>query len=97
MTKYQNVSVILVPQDCADFNYRFYLLTIFNNKVISSEYVEGEWHEPGDDSYKEITNFNIDENYYITIKTKIVENGKTRLKEENNFKISDIGRLEKVK
>ncbi|MDR7211463.1 hypothetical protein [Flavobacterium piscis] len=94
---YKDVNVILVPMDYGDFNYRYYLLTIFNNNVISSEFVEGEWYEPEDDTYKEFTSFTINENYNIKIKTEIIENGNLSLKEEINFKISDTGKLEKIK
>jgi hypothetical protein len=97
LPSFQNVKVILVPMDCSDFNYRYYLLTIFNNKIASSEYAEGEWYEPGDDNYKEITSFSIDENYIIEIKINSIESGKTTLKEESKFKISDKGLLEKLK
>lgn len=97
LPKKDNISLILVPQDCGDFNYRFYLLTIYENKVISNEYVEGEWYEPEDNSYKEITSFSIDESYIIEVKTNSIESGKTTLKEVNRFKISDKGVLEKIK
>jgi hypothetical protein len=50
-----NIRVILVPQDCGDFPYRFYLLTINNNKLIDNLYVEGEWYEPDDEDNKEVT------------------------------------------
>jgi len=92
---YKNIKVILIPQDCGDFNYRFYLLTILNDKVISNQYVEGEWYEPGDDTYKELTSFSIDSNYIITVKTNIVENGITSNKEKLVFKITDTGTLSK--
>lgn len=96
LPKKGNVNLILVPQDCADFNYRFYLLTILNDKVISNQYVEGEWYEPDDDSYKEIKSFIINENYIITVTTNSIENGKTSLKEKLNYEISDKGVLKKI-
>lgn len=92
----EDVQIVLVPMDCSDFNYRYYLLTIFNSKVVANEYVEGEWYEPGDDSYKEITSFSIDENYNVEVKTNAVENGKITLKNKNKFKITNKGFLEKM-
>lgn len=92
----KDVNLILVPQDCGDFNYIFYLLTILNGKVISKEYVEGEWYEPGDDTYKEITSFTIDKNHLITVTTNSIENNKTSLKQRVKFQIMDNGALKKI-
>lgn len=97
LPKYREVNLILVPMDCGDFNYRYFLLTIHNNKVTDSIYVEGEWYEPEDESYREITNFTISKQYIITVKTKSLENEKFQLKEENKFKISEVGVLSKIK
>jgi hypothetical protein len=96
LPKKGNVNLILVPQDCGDFDYRYYLLTIFENKVVSNQYVEGEWYEPGDSSYKEITNFTIDEDYLITITTNAIENGITSLKSTVKLKVLDDGTFNKV-
>lgn len=93
---FENIKVILVPMDCGDFSYRYYLLTIFENKMVSNRYVEGEWHEPGSDDYKEITSFSIDSDYVITITTNAVENGATRLKETAKITIRDDGNFDKV-
>lgn len=93
---FENIKVILVPMDCGDFSYRYYLLTIFENKLVSNRYVEGEWHEPGNDDYKEITNFSIDSDYVITITTNAVEKGATRLKETAKITIRDDGNFDKV-
>jgi hypothetical protein len=94
LPKKNKVNLILVPQDCGDFAYRFYLLTIFGNKVVSNQYVEGEWYEPGDDdSYKEMTSFKIDKNYKIEVITNAVENGQTTLKEKKYFEINNQGVL----
>lgn len=65
-----DLNVILVPQDCGDFDYRYYLLTIKNNKVIGNLYVEGEWYEPEDEKNKEITSFSIDRDYNLVVKTQ---------------------------
>ncbi|WP_370901148.1 hypothetical protein [Chryseobacterium gossypii] len=66
-----NISVLLVPQDCGDFSYRFYLITIKNNIVADKLYVEGEWYEPDDEENKEVTYFSIDDKYNIIVKTQI--------------------------
>ncbi|SNR31301.1 hypothetical protein [Flavobacterium sp. ov086] len=68
-----NVNVILVPQDCGDFNYRYYLLTIKNNTVVGDLYVEGEWYEPENINDKEVTLFSIDQQYNIVVKTRSSE------------------------
>jgi hypothetical protein len=94
---YKNVHVVLVPQDCGDFSYRFFLLTILNNEIISNQYVEGEWNEPEDESYKEITSFSINPNYKLEIITNSIENGKSSLKETLIFQITDSGALKKIK
>ena len=93
---YKNVDVILVPMDCGDFNYRYLLLTVVNKRVVANQYVEGEWYEPGDDTYKEITTFTIDKNYLITVTTNSIENNKTSLKERVELQIMDDGVLKKI-
>ena len=93
---YQEVKVLLVPMDCGDFTYRYYLLTILNNKVVASMYVEGQWQEPGDDSYKEKTRFGIDKGYKITVITEAHENGKTSVKSKNNYQLLSTGALKKL-
>ncbi len=65
-----NVSLRLVPQDCADFPYRFYLLVIKDNKVISNLYVEGKWFEPENYNEIETTSFSIDDDYNIKVITE---------------------------
>ncbi|MFH7015054.1 hypothetical protein [Flavobacterium sp. FlaQc-47] len=65
----EDVIIILVPQDCGDYNYRYYLLTIENNVVIGNLYVEGEWFEPENVNGKEVTLFSIDKEYNIVVKT----------------------------
>lgn len=70
LPNFENRKVVLIPVDCGDFNYRFYLATIFENKLLSKLYVEGEWYEPGNESYKELSSFSIDEDYKITVTQK---------------------------
>jgi hypothetical protein len=96
LPNFENNKVILIPMDCADFNYRFFLLTIFENKVVSNQYVEGEWYEPEDVSYKEITSFTIDEDYVITITTNLVENNNTSLKSKVKLQLLDDGTFNKI-
>ncbi|SHM88075.1 hypothetical protein [Flavobacterium saccharophilum] len=86
-----NINLILVPQDCGDFPYRFYLLTIKDNKVISNLYVEGEWGEPEQTERKTITTFSIDEKYIIEIQTIEIYNGKIESKEFTKYKINQEG------
>lgn len=59
----------LVPMDCGDFSYRFYLLSIKENKLIANLYVEGEAYEPDNDKIREKTSFTIDKNSIITVRT----------------------------
>lgn len=68
----KDIEIILVPQDCGDFSYRYYLLTIKNKNVIGNLYVEGEWYEPDDEENKETTSFSIDTDYIINVKTQNV-------------------------
>lgn len=96
LPNFENMRVVLVPMDCGDFNYRFFLATILENKLLSSMYVEGEWYEPGDESYKELTSFTIDEDYKITITKKSSENSKVTSTEVTNFTISPDGTFEKA-
>lgn len=65
-----DINIILIPQDCGDFSYRFYLVTIKNNTIVGNLYVEGEWQEPEDDSSKEVTTFSLDNKYNLQVKTK---------------------------
>jgi hypothetical protein len=92
----KKVKVILVPMDCGDFKYRYILLTILENKIVSNKYVEGEWYEPENDDYKEITSFSINVDYVITITTKTVENGKTSIKETTKIQVRDDGTFSNV-
>lgn len=93
---FKNIKVMLVPQDCGDFNYRFFLLTMLNNKIISNQYVEGEWSEPENDSFTEKTSFTIDKNYKITVTTNKIQRNKSSLKEKLIFQINDNGTLKKI-
>jgi hypothetical protein len=84
----EDVNVVLVPQDCGDFDYRYYLLTIKNNRVIDNLYVEGEWYEPEDEENKETTTFSIDKDYNLIVKT---ETGNSSALQ--NFAIKNDGKI----
>lgn len=88
LPKKDDIEVILVPQDCGDFPYRFYLLTIKNNNVIGNLYVEGEWYEPDDADSKETTGFSIDKNYKIEVKTQSEESVKIQV-----YNIKEDGKI----
>lgn len=62
-----DIRLILIPIDCGDFEYRYYLLTIKNDSVISDLYVEGVWNEPDSGEGDEITSFSIDKNFVIKV------------------------------
>ena len=83
-----DVSIVLVPQDCGDFNYRYYLLTIKNNIVVGNLYVEGEWFEPENVNDKEVTLFSIDKEYNIIVKTTS-SNSTT----SNNYILTNEGKI----
>lgn len=83
------INLILVPQDCADFPYRFYLLSVKNNKIISDLYVEGEWFEPENYLNKELTSFEITEDFIIKVTTVTNEKGK----EIENYLITNDGTI----
>ncbi|MDA9003983.1 hypothetical protein N9J26_00680 [bacterium] len=89
-----NIELILVPMDCADFPYRFYLLSIVDNAIISTLYVEGEWSELGEtesDNFKEVTSFHIDEDYKITVLTGSTEGSEVLTYLESVYTINSRG------
>ena len=92
LEKIDNLSLFLVPLDCGDFPYRFYLISSINSSVVSSLYVEGECSEPGKDDIVEKTSFIIDEKSTIIVKTtnKEFEQGKN---EEKKYQILEDGRI----
>ncbi|KUJ60001.1 hypothetical protein AR687_20485 [Flavobacteriaceae bacterium CRH] len=88
-----DVKFILVPQDCADFPYRFYLLTIKDNKIVSNLYVEGESFEPENIDNKSITNFQIDEKQVIHVKTIEKVKDKTKSELVVNYEVNELGKI----
>lgn len=65
-----DIKLLLIPQDCGDFQYRYYLIAVKNNKVSGNLYVEGEWYEPDNEEDREIRSFLIDGSYNIIINIK---------------------------
>lgn len=84
------VNVILVPLDCGDFSYRFYLLTIKDNEIVSSLYAEGEWYEPGDEENIEITSFKIQKDSIIAVFSNN-KNGEPGVDTTQYYKITATG------
>lgn len=84
-----DVSLILVPMDCGDFDYRFYLLTIKNDAIISSLYVEGIWYEPDNDDSKEVTFFRIDKDFSVKVNTT----SSGSIQKTKNYMIRDDGEI----
>lgn len=87
----EEVRLFLVPQDCGDFDYRYYLLTVKNNSVISDLYVEGIWQEPEDEDSKEITTFKIDHNFNIIVQTKLSDSTKSV-----EYRVTKDGKIVKI-
>lgn len=92
----KDINFILVPQDCADFPYRFFLLTLKENKVVSNLYVEGESFEPENIDNKTITNFQIDEKQIIQVKTIEKARGKTKTEIISNYEVNELGKIIKI-
>lgn len=86
----------MVPVDCGDNPYRFFLLTIKDNKIISNLYVEGELLDPETIENAELTNFIIDQNHIINVNTKIVIDKKVQSEEIQKYKIDAEGKIIKL-
>ncbi len=70
LTQINNVTLLLVPQDCGNFKDRFFLLTIKNNKIIDNLYVKGKWYEEMDNpSDIETTSYTLKNNSIEVTKT----------------------------
>lgn len=83
-----DISIFLVPQNCGDFEYRYYLITMKNNTVIDNLYVEGEWSEPDSEEDKETTSFSMDKKYNLIVKTQTSTSSKSE-----NYTINDDGKI----
>jgi hypothetical protein len=90
--KKDKINIILIPMDCGDSPYRYYLISIFNNTVVSNLYVEGALYEPESINRVEKTSFSIDESSVLNVKTinKNFENGKT---EVQKYEILENGEI----
>ena len=96
MAKTDKASLLLVPIDCGDAVYRYYLVSIFNNTVVSSLYVEGELFEPESKQDAEKTNFRIDKNSILTVRT-INKNFEKNKIEEKRYLLTDFGKIIETK
>ncbi len=71
LPKFNDFEVILIPADCGDFSYRYYLATVKGNTLLDSLYVEGEWYEPENkDATLELSEFEVSQDYLISVKTQ---------------------------
>ncbi|WP_433810683.1 hypothetical protein [Flavobacterium johnsoniae] len=93
LPEFKGVNVIMVPLDCGDNPYRFFLLTIKDNSVVSNIYVEGELYDPENPENVELTNFGIDKNYIIQVKTIDQVKGKVKSETVINYKINELGKI----
>lgn len=90
LEKTKNINLILVPMDCGDAPYRYYLLSLVNNVVISNLYVEGELYEPEGNNIPEVTSFSINKESVITVKT--TNKDFQGISEEKKYTITDQGK-----
>ncbi|MCS3868584.1 hypothetical protein J3D55_001500 [Chryseobacterium ginsenosidimutans] len=81
-----DIKLFLIPQDCGDFQYRYYLIAIKDNKVTGNLYVDGEWYEPDNEEDKELRSFSIDSQYNILVKIQTADSSKSE-----NYSIKDNG------
>lgn len=81
-----DIKLFLVPQDCGDFQYRYYLIAVKDNKVTGNLYVEGEWYEPDNEEDKESRSFSIDNKYNILVKIQTTDSSKSE-----TYSIKDNG------
>lgn len=92
----KNIDIIIVPMDCGDSPYRFYLLSIHANKVISNLYVEGELYDPESQGNVEVTSFGIDKNYVIQVSTKKNIDNKLQYEEIKKYQINKYGEISSI-
>ncbi|MCJ7934539.1 MAG: hypothetical protein MUW56_13140 [Chryseobacterium sp.] len=85
------MNLILIPMDCGDAPYRYYLLSILNNKVISNLYVEGELYEPENNKSPETTSFSINSESVLTVKT--INKDFQGKNVEKRYTITDQGKI----
>ncbi|UEG51918.1 hypothetical protein LLH06_13200 [Mucilaginibacter daejeonensis] len=87
-----SVRLILVPQDCGDMSYRYYLIAIKNGQVTGNLYVEGEWYEPDGEDDKETRHFAITDNFQIIVTITIAERSV-----EERYHVEEDGTIVKEK
>ncbi|MDR2237538.1 MAG: hypothetical protein LBE92_15565 [Chryseobacterium sp.] len=98
LTKYKNIELILVPMDCGDFDYRYYLLTVLNNTIAGEAYVEGIWFDPGnDDKKEEFSSYDISKSGKITVRTEHTMDGHDEKTTYTYYQIRDDGKIEELK
>ncbi|AZA91483.1 Uncharacterised protein [Chryseobacterium nakagawai] len=94
LTKYKNIELILVPMDCGDFDYRYYLLTVLNNSIVGEAYVEGIWFDPGkDDKKEEFSSYTINKTGEITVTTDHKIDGNSQKITKVLYQIMDDGKI----
>ncbi|WP_343681451.1 hypothetical protein [Chryseobacterium arthrosphaerae] len=98
LTRYKNMDLILVPMDCGDFDYRYSLLTVLNNKIIGELYVEGLWYDPGkDDKIEEFSSYEISKTGKITVAMEQKLDGNTQKTTNTYYQIMDDGTIKPLK
>ncbi|SDJ71898.1 hypothetical protein [Chryseobacterium jejuense] len=94
LTRYKNIELILVPMDCGDFDYRYYLLTVLNNSIVGEAYVEGIWFDPGkDDKKEEFSSYEINKRGEITVTTDHQIDGNSQKITKAYYQIMDDGKI----
>lgn len=94
LARYKNVELILVPMDCGDFDYRYYLLTVMNNTIVGEAYVEGIWFDPGqDDKKEEFSSYEINKAGEITVTTDHKIDGNSQKITKTQYQIMDDGKI----
>lgn len=94
--KSENVSLFLVPMDCGDTAYRYYLISIFKGSVVSSLYAEGELFEPESNQDAEKTTFSIDKRSNLIVRTLNKSFDKNKI-EEKRYKVTNVGKIIELK
>ncbi|MBL3548547.1 hypothetical protein [Chryseobacterium sp. KMC2] len=98
LTRYKNIELVLVPMDCGDFDYRYYLLTVLNNKIIGELYVEGLWFDPGkDDKIEEFSSYEISKSGKVTVTTEQKLDGNPQKTTDTYYQIMDDGHINPIK
>ncbi|WP_294328415.1 hypothetical protein [uncultured Chryseobacterium sp.] len=94
LAHYKNVELILIPMDCGDFDYRYYLLTVLNNSIVGEAYVEGIWFDPGkDDKKEEFSSYEINKAGEITVTTDHKIDGNSQKIMKTHYQIMDDGKI----